>query len=73
MGLWPIRLRDRLPTIPIPLAPPDPDVMLDLQAVLDRTYDAAGYGKYAYSDAPQPPLSPQDAEWARQFIPRREP
>lgn len=73
LGLWPIGLRDRLPTVPIPLAAPDPDVLLDLQAVLDRTYDAAGYGKYVYAASPQPPLSPDDAEWARQFVPQREP
>src|SRR5215469_5082325 len=33
-GFWPISLREPLPTIPIPLAPPDHPVKLDLQEVL---------------------------------------
>jgi hypothetical protein len=69
LDLWPISLRDRLPVVPIPLAAPDPNVSLDLQAVLHRVYDAAAYGKYIYGETPQPPLSPSDAAWAQQFVP----
>lgn len=69
VDFWPVSLRERLPVIPIPLAASDPDIPLDLQALLDRTYDAAGYGKYIYGERPEPPLSPADEEWARQFIP----
>jgi hypothetical protein len=69
VGLWPVGLRDRLPVIPVPLTPPDPDVPLDLQELLHRVYDAAGYAKYIYNEAPQPPLLPADAAWARQFVP----
>lgn len=68
-GFWPIRLRERLPEITIPLRAPDPDVLLDLQAVLHRVYDAARYGSYIYDGTPEPALSPEDAEWARQFLP----
>src|SRR5690606_15154439 len=46
--LWPFRLRDPLPKIPIPLRAPDPDAILDLKAVLDRVYDGAGYEDYVY-------------------------
>jgi hypothetical protein len=69
LGIWPLHLPDRLPVIPIPLTAPDPDVLLDLQAVLDRVYDAADYGKYIYSETPEPPLSEEQLAWARQFIP----
>jgi hypothetical protein len=69
LGVWPLRLRDRLPLIPIPLSPPDPDAQLDLQTVLHRVYDAAGYAKYIYNESPEPPLSPDDAAWAKQFVP----
>src|SRR5947209_7041952 len=48
VGLWPIGLRERLPVIPVPRTPPDADVPLDLQALLQRVYDAADYGKYIY-------------------------
>ena len=62
--LWPFRLRDPLPSIPIPLRGSDPDAVLDLKAVLDRVYDAAGYEDYIYSGWPVPPLSPEDQRWA---------
>jgi hypothetical protein len=65
-GLWPIRLRDPLPTIPIPLRDSDPDVAVDLQAVLHRVYDAARYGNYIYESSPYPALSATDDAWARQ-------
>jgi hypothetical protein len=71
VGLWPIGLRERLPEIPIPLTPPDPDVRLDLQALLNIVYDRAGYGKYIYAENPEPPLLPADAQWARQFLPQK--
>jgi hypothetical protein len=65
IGIWPLRLRERLPVIPIPLRAPDSDARLDLQEALHRLYDAAGYEDYIYSGAPQPPLHPDDAAWAR--------
>lgn len=69
-GLWPIRLPDRLPIIPIPLRPPHGDARLDLQAILHRVYDAAGYEDYIYMGQPQPRLAPDRTNWAQQFIPR---
>ncbi len=68
VDFWPVGLRDRLPVIPIPLAPPDPPVLFDLQDALHHVYDAAGYGKYIFAETPEPPLSPADEEWARQVI-----
>jgi hypothetical protein len=69
VGVWPIRLREPLPKIPIPLRGDDPDAKLDLQAALHRIYDAAGYQDYIYLGRPQPPLHPADADWAQQFLP----
>ena len=46
LGFWPIALRERLPVVQVPLAAPDSGARLDLQAVLDRVYDAAGFGAY---------------------------
>ena len=43
-GFWPIRLRDRLPVIPVPLRQGDPDARLDLQEVLHRVYDGKHRG-----------------------------
>jgi hypothetical protein len=70
-GVWPIRLHDPLPTIPIPLSEPHGDASLDLQATLHRVYDAAKYETDIYDGQPQPSLSPDDAVWARQFVPAR--
>lgn len=67
---WPIRLRDRLPTVPIPLRAPDADAPVDLQEVLNRAYDGPGYEHFIYAGVPEPPLSTEDAGWARQFLPR---
>ena len=64
---WSMRLRERLPTLPIPLADDIPDVPLDLQAVLQQVWAGARYDLYIYDGEPDPPLSPQDAEWARQL------
>jgi hypothetical protein len=65
---WPIGLRDRLPVIPIPLRTPHPDVTLDLQSLLHRVYDEAGYEFYIYNGPPYPPLNEEEDAWARQFI-----
>jgi hypothetical protein len=72
VGLWPLRLRERLPVIPIPLRSPDPDAQLDIQEVLHDIYDKAHYGTYVYDGDPDPPLSPEDQTWARGFVPDRE-
>jgi hypothetical protein len=68
---WPISLRERLPVIPIPVRAPDSDARLDLQEVLDRIYDDAGYADYIYEGAPRPRLGDEDAEWAREFLPKQ--
>ena len=68
-GFWPIRLRRRLPVIPIPLLPADPDARIDLQEILHHVYDAAGYEDFIYATRPQPRLSAKDAAWARSFVP----
>lgn len=62
----PIQLRNPLPVIPVPLRPGEPDVSLDLQAVLDTAYERAGYdGSIDYTRPPAPPaLDPDDAAWA---------
>jgi hypothetical protein len=71
VGIWPLRLRDPLPLIPVPLRPSDPDARLDLQQLLHQVYDAAGYEDYIYTGTPQPLLHPADAAWARELIPKR--
>ena len=68
-GVWPVRLRDPLPEIPVPLRAGEPEARLDLRAALDRVYDAARYHLYVYNGTPRPRLSAEDEAWARQFLP----
>jgi hypothetical protein len=59
-----VPVRDQLPTIRIPLRNSDDDVRLDLQSLLDRTYDPGAYDDLDYTLEPDPPLSSGDAVWA---------
>ncbi len=70
--VYPIRLEERLPEIAIPLLPGDPSVPIDLQDVLDRTYDTGPYRREIRyeEDAPIPPLSPEQIAWARAVLKR---
>jgi hypothetical protein len=67
---WAVGLREPLPVIPIPMRRPDADLGLNLQGMLNRIYDTAGYEDTIYGGEPDPPLSPEDAAWAEAFVPR---
>jgi hypothetical protein len=69
VGLWPLRLAEPLPIIPVPLRSPPAAVQLDLQAALHRVYDAGCYGDVLYQGAPRPRLSAEQDAWARAFVP----
>ena len=64
VGFWPISIRDRLPTIAIPLRPPDRPVMVDLQAAFEETFAVGRYAPRVYRQEVRPPLKDGDAEWA---------
>jgi hypothetical protein len=66
--LWPIRLREPLPTIPIPLRPEDADARLDLQSLVHHVHDLAGYRFYIYEMELEPPLSEKDVQWTREVL-----
>ena len=67
-GVWPISIRDSLPTINIPLREDDPDAKLDLQRILHAVYDAAFYESNLYEGAPYPQLTGSDLEWATNLV-----
>ena len=65
--VYPWSMRRVLPAIPIPLAPGDDDVSLELQLAFDETYDRAGY-RYSvdYTLPIEPSVAGPDADWIRQ-------
>lgn len=65
---YPVRLRDRLPVISIPMRTTDEPASVNLQAALERAYDGPGYEHFIYQGDPEPPLSLDDASWAGQFV-----
>ena len=63
--VWGFSLRQRLPRVRVPLAADEEDVVLDLQAVLERVYDEGAYADdLDYTLEPAVPLRQPDAEWA---------
>ena len=65
--MTPLPLRHRLPAIRLPLRPTDPDVLFDLQPLLDRAY-ANGRYPIDYGRPPDPPLDAEDAAWAEGLL-----
>ena len=59
-----VPLRERLPVISIPLRPADPDVPLDLQAIVEQCYRNGGYDDIDYKAEPDPSLKAADTKWA---------
>lgn len=67
--VYPIALREALPTIRIPLAAGDEDVRSSLDSALRQTYRSGRYfNRIDYSRPCVPPLSPADAEWAAKLV-----
>jgi hypothetical protein len=62
--LWPSRLQERLPRLPVPLRPKDGQVALDVGELVNIHYDAGRFSRRIdYSREPAPPLEGEDAAW----------
>lgn len=67
--LYPRCLEHPLPRIAIPLADPDPDVRLDLPALLAQVYELGSYqDRINYEQPCVPPLTPAEQDWANQIL-----
>lgn len=67
--LWPVRLENSLPRIPIPLKGDDPVLQFELQPVFNSAYDRGGYAyDLDYSREPVPPLRPDLAKWTHKLL-----
>jgi hypothetical protein len=68
-ALYPRALRQRLPRVSIPLAGADKPVTLDVQAVVEQTYEQGRYReRIAYDKPCMPPLSADDQTWANRLL-----
>ncbi len=65
VGVYRVPLRERLPVFRIPLRETDADARLDLQELIDKSYENGGYdAEIDYRVDPIPPLQGDDAAWA---------
>jgi hypothetical protein len=70
-GVWPVRLQDPLPEVPVPLLKGDPDAVLDLQKALQNIYDSLRYDlEIDYRRSPDVPFTKSQATRASGFLPR---
>ncbi|MSU76626.1 MAG: DUF4058 family protein [Gemmataceae bacterium] len=67
--VYEILLQKALPKIAIPLTPDDKDVVLDLQAAFNRTWEEGPYPELLHYDGPPPGVwSPDEAAWCEQKL-----
>ena len=64
--VWEASFQSPLPIIPVPLAKPDPDILLSLQPILDTIYQRFRYAQSInYAAELTPPLSAEESAWCR--------
>lgn len=69
--LYAVGVHARLPRIGVPLRSEDPDVVADLQVLVERAWECGAYWKTVdYGAPPDPPLPPDEAAWARGLLRR---
>lgn len=70
VDVWAVQLDARLPVVPVPLSAPDPDVALDLGAIVREVYRRGGYtSRIDYRQpVPPPPLQPEQAAWVEKLL-----
>jgi hypothetical protein len=67
--VWALPLQAPLPCVPVPLLPPDADVVLDLQAAVDACFALVGYERLLdYRTPPPGALSALDRVWAEERL-----
>ncbi len=67
--VWPVSFQIPSPSIPVPLAKPDPDIPLDLQPMIDAIYERSRYERSInYSKPLSPPLHAAETGWLKQQL-----
>jgi hypothetical protein len=70
VDVWAIQLEARLPVLPVPLLAPDPNVPLDLGAIVQAVYERGGYPTRLDYRQPVPPplLEAEQQAWVEQLL-----
>ena len=70
VDVWPIQLAARLPVLPVPLSAPDPDVPLDLGAIVQAVYERGAYATRINYHQPVPPplLDSEQQAWVAPLL-----
>lgn len=71
--LYAFDLRVPLPGLRIPLRKQDDPAILNLQALIQQVYTNGGYDDIDYARPLDPPLLPEDQQWAQQMIAAHQP
>jgi hypothetical protein len=66
-------LRQPLPSLPVPLRDPDPDLLIDLQAVFTTAFDRGRFGRRLNYQGPVPAhLGPKEKTWVESLLKPKE-
>jgi len=69
--LYAFNLRQPIPQFPLPLLPKETEPLVDLDTILHELYQRARFDlRLDYIQPPVPPLSDEDAEWAKTLPPQ---
>ncbi len=71
--VWALKIRDKLPVVPVPLKAPDPDAKLNLQAAFEEVYEKSFYRlTLPYHQAPPPPgFDEETLRWINEVVSKR--
>jgi hypothetical protein len=62
--VWPVYFQIASPAVPVPLSKPDPDILLDLQPMIDSIYHRSRYARSIdYNKPLSPPLHDVETAW----------
>jgi len=62
--VWPAYFDRALTAISVPLTPPDADILLGLQPLIDKVYELSGYARTIdYRKPLEPPLTAKEKTW----------
>ena len=61
-------LRQDLPSLPVPLCDPDPDIVIDLSPVFARAYERGRFHRRINYRVPPPVLRGEDRQWAEAIV-----